>query len=429
LNPKRIAVVGGGAKAAAIAARAAVMNAEGGFQKIEVTIFEKAHVGASWTGRGGYTDGDQRLCTPIERDLGYPYPKARPTIGAAIHQNYSWSSFLLSRADNAFVKWVDGGRLPPSHKMFAEYIRWAIEESGARVVNAKVVGLRPSTTGWRVRARRSSAPRLEPEVFDSVVVTGPGPANRVQAPQSATRIFDGESMWSRLASVKRALDRPSPRGANSGPIAILGAGGTAAAILGWLVRNGFKDREIVIISSQPAFYTRGDSVFENRLFNDEDAWASLPEKSKSDFAERLNRGVVWSTVMEQVSMATAVKFEFGTAERVFGEKDGSYRVSVSKPDGPPLNVPAQVVFDAIGFQDAWWLELIEHESVLGSNKRELKEALRSGMLGSLMLAGPSWDLPPLYAPMLASTIGPGFQSLMSLGGMAHRVIEDHLTEV
>lgn len=405
------------------------MNGEGGFQKIEVTIFERDHLGASWTGRGGYTDGDQRLCTPIERDLGYPYPKSRPTVGASIYQNYSWSSFLLSQPDNAFVKWVDGGRLPPSHKLFAEYISWAIKESGAQVVNAKVVGLLPSKGGWRVRVQRSSTSKLEKGAFDSVVVTGPGPANRVKAPKSGKRIFDGESMWSRLVAVKKALDRPSPTDANSAPIVILGAGGTAAAILSWLVRNGFKHREIVIISSQPAFYTRGDSVFENRLFNDEDAWASLPGKSKLEFAERLNRGVVWSTVMEQVSMATEVKFEFGTAERVVGLKDGSYRVVVSKPDGPPLSIPAQFVFDAIGFQDAWWLDLIEHASIQAVDRRALKENLRSGMLGSLKLDGPSWQLPPLYAPMLASAIGPGFQSLMSLGGMAHRVIEDHLTEV
>lgn len=59
---KNIAVVGGGAKAAALAARAHALRKEG-VADIGVTIFEQDEIGANWTGRGGYTDGAQRLCT------------------------------------------------------------------------------------------------------------------------------------------------------------------------------------------------------------------------------------------------------------------------------------------------------------------------------------------------------------------------------
>lgn len=428
MSEKKIAIIGAGAKAAAIAVRAAVLNESKEFHRINIDIYEKNQVGSSWDGDHGYTDGEQPLCTPIERDLGYPYTRARQKIGVSIHEKYSWSSYLISRKDKAFVEWVDGGRRPPSHALFAKYLTWAIAESDANLILKEVVGLQPVKGKWRVRCRTASGNRLSKDSYDSVVVTGPGPANRVRAPSGVVHVFDGEKMWMALDEIRLALDETRPREDMDGTIAILGAGGTAAAILAWLVRNGCKDREIIIISQQPSFYTRGDSVFENRLFNDEDSWASLPRESQIEFADRLNRGVVWSTVMDQVSVARGVKFVFGKAEEVL-ERDGSLFVSVAKSDGPPVDVPANVVFDAVGFNGAWWLDLIEDDGIRAANGGELKKLLQATILPSLMLDGSAWTLPPLYAPMLASTIGPGFQSLMSLGGLAHRILEGHLTEL
>ncbi|MES2351243.1 MAG: hypothetical protein V4641_27025 [Pseudomonadota bacterium] len=68
----QIAVVGGGAKAAALAAKAFALR-KANVANIHITVFEKTEIGAHWTGKNGYTDGEQRLCTPAERDLGYPY--------------------------------------------------------------------------------------------------------------------------------------------------------------------------------------------------------------------------------------------------------------------------------------------------------------------------------------------------------------------
>ncbi|MBB3886988.1 SidA/IucD/PvdA family monooxygenase [Xanthomonas campestris pv. campestris] len=428
LSGKKIAIIGAGAKAAAIAVRATALNESKQFHEVSVDIYEKFQVGSSWNGLHGYTDGEQPLCTPIERDLGYPYTRARQKIGVSIHENYSWSSYLISRADKAFVEWVDEGRRPPSHALFAEYLTWAINKSDANLILKEVIGLQPVKGRWRVRCRAGSTNRLSKNSYDSIVVTGPGPANRVKAPGGVARVFDGEKMWMALDEVRSALEETRPGQDMEGKIAILGAGGTAAAILAWLVRNGCKDREIIIISQQPAFYTRGDSVFENRLFNDEDSWASLPRESQIEFADRLNRGVVWSTVMDQVSVARGVKFVFGKAEEVL-ERDGSLFVNVARSDGPPIDVPANIVFDAVGFNGVWWLDLIEDDEIRAANGNELKKLLQASILPSLMLDGPDWKLPPLYAPMLASTIGPGFQSLMSLGGLAHRILEGHLTEL
>ncbi|PHV07438.1 hypothetical protein CSQ96_09545 [Janthinobacterium sp. BJB412] len=59
---KRVAVVGGGPKAVALAVKAKVLKALK-LQDTEVVIFEKQSIGAAWEGSDGYSDGEQRLCT------------------------------------------------------------------------------------------------------------------------------------------------------------------------------------------------------------------------------------------------------------------------------------------------------------------------------------------------------------------------------
>jgi hypothetical protein len=69
--PKTIAVVGAGPKAAAIATKAWALRSAG-IKDVDVIVFDPEGPGAAWDGRHGYTDGQQLLCTPPERDLGFP---------------------------------------------------------------------------------------------------------------------------------------------------------------------------------------------------------------------------------------------------------------------------------------------------------------------------------------------------------------------
>jgi mycobactin lysine-N-oxygenase len=74
----RLAIMGAGPKAAAIVAKAHVINCIeiGGAHPVrfEIDVFDPKGIGAHWTGgKAGYTDGAQALCTPIERDLGFPF--------------------------------------------------------------------------------------------------------------------------------------------------------------------------------------------------------------------------------------------------------------------------------------------------------------------------------------------------------------------
>jgi len=96
---KKIAVVGGGPKAAAICAKVNCLRRAG--VRIEVFVFEKSQWGAAWSGVHGYTDGRQRLCTPAERDVGFPYQAGLLTAEqtADLHARYSWAAYLVSKAD------------------------------------------------------------------------------------------------------------------------------------------------------------------------------------------------------------------------------------------------------------------------------------------------------------------------------------------
>src|SRR5215831_16753799 len=98
--PKDLAVIGGGPKGAAIAAKASALRAVG-YDAPVITIYEPHSLGASWSGRFGYTDGIQLICTLAERDLGYPYDVR--TFGRAVADHlfaeYSWHRFSVSTGE------------------------------------------------------------------------------------------------------------------------------------------------------------------------------------------------------------------------------------------------------------------------------------------------------------------------------------------
>ena len=104
---QEIAVIGGGAKAVAIATKAACLRRTR-TADVHVTIFERATIGAHWDGAHGYTDGLQPLCTPAERDLGFPYDET--TFGPRVNismQTYSWMSYAAYRnGEPDYADWV-----------------------------------------------------------------------------------------------------------------------------------------------------------------------------------------------------------------------------------------------------------------------------------------------------------------------------------
>ncbi|WP_457330773.1 SidA/IucD/PvdA family monooxygenase [Rhizobacter sp. P5_C2] len=415
---KEIAVIGGGAKAAALAAKAFALRQARKGDEINVTIFERQEVGAHWTGKSGYTDGIQRLCTPAERDVGFPYAsKGGEQVDSLMHAQFSWQSYLLSRPRD-YSRWVDHGARPPMHRDFASYLTWVVRRSAATLVVEEVTRLHPARGKWVVVSRRPGSRRSSHAIeFDGVVVTSPGPARHLPITGKSHRRFDGDDFWRRLKEVPKLVRKGYP----SEQIVIVGAGGTAAAILAWLCRNGFKDHEIVMVANQAAFFTRGDSVFENRLFSDEETWRTLSKESREQFFNRLNRGVVWGTVMEEVASATGLVFVDGRALSVKADREGSLQVTVRRGDGVDVDLRPAMLVDASGFDNWWFLDLIEGFDAARRNDKKYQESLRDGMEPDLSFSKP-WTYPRLHAPAHSSLLGPGYGSLMSLGGMSDLIL-------
>jgi mycobactin lysine-N-oxygenase len=424
----QIAVIGGGAKAAALAAKAFALR-KTNVANIHITVFEKTEIGAHWSGKNGYTDGEQRLCTPAERDLGYPYFSNYHTgfqegVHKIVYDEFSWSSYLLSESQQ-FSRWVDGGRKPPEHQQFALYLRWALDRSEAEVLRAEVVGLSPlhAKSKWQVlklgeEGKSQLASRRE---FDGIVISGPGPARRVQKGGPSTRMFDGVDFWKRREEFKGVL-ADVPVGGDAPEIAIIGAGGTAAAVLAWLVRNGYKDYPIHLIAGQAALFTRGDSVFENRLFSEPELWGKLSTDSQDAFFKRLNRGVVWGTVMDQVATATNLNFVDGRVESISLHAGAELQLDIHQNQVPFALLRPAVVIDATGFDEWWFLSLIKG----CKNNADFRQELLAKMEPGLRFSRSRWPYPALHAPMVSGRIGPGFGSLMALGGMSDRILRSYL---
>jgi mycobactin lysine-N-oxygenase len=256
---KRIAVVGGGPKAAAICAKVDCLRQTG--VRIEVTIFEKRAWGAAWSGAHGYTDGRQRLCTPAERDVGFPYQvgllrKAEDV--ANLHTRYSWAAYLVSKAatGQSYLDWVNRGRRPPTHAEYSGYISWVIERAHVERKLLEVTAIERSRRKWVLKARNPTTTSPESFDFDGVVVTGPGPPQRLfDRPVAEPRVTDGAAFWSNPAGFL------SQCGGNRDPIVLVGSGGTSAAIAAWIARMSHQRRPIIIIGNQAALFTRSESFF------------------------------------------------------------------------------------------------------------------------------------------------------------------------
>ncbi|TCU13711.1 hypothetical protein EV132_111144 [Rhizobium sullae] len=80
---KTLCIIGAGPKAAAIVARAGVL-AELGHAVPEITAIEKSDIGAAWSGTYGLSNGYLTLCSPAEKDVGFPYYETSSANGDSI---------------------------------------------------------------------------------------------------------------------------------------------------------------------------------------------------------------------------------------------------------------------------------------------------------------------------------------------------------
>src|SRR3954462_4034257 len=111
---QRLAIIGAGPKAIAIGAKASALRRMG-VDAPEVVVFEQFEPFANWRGRLGYTDGEQRLGTPPDKDVGFPYSTTGIDAFKGIDQemlSFSWMAHLLEEqsAGMSYDEWIDQGR-------------------------------------------------------------------------------------------------------------------------------------------------------------------------------------------------------------------------------------------------------------------------------------------------------------------------------
>lgn len=419
---QRIAVIGAGPKGAALAAKAWCLRQLP--LQVDVTVFDRHAPGAFWSGDHGYTDGAQRLCTPAERDLGFPYSHdLDDQVAELMQRHFSWQAFLVSLDGGGhYADWVNHGRKPPFHSDFARYLAFAFETAETPPEIGAVQRVEIQNGRWSVIVGRGASARAY-DGFDGLVVTGPGPA-KSRVPQiKDDRLFNGVDFWSRKAEREAAV-----AGLNGRGVAIIGGGGTAAAVTAWFLRNNHQV-PISLINSQAMLFTRTANFFESSLFDDEKTWQALDPKERGAFTARLNRGVVWETITDLLSDAENLDLLPGRATRIaLGDPpaDGSREplvVTYGNFAADDLTLAAGLVVDATGFDEWDFLRLLPPEVRAQLADDDQRKAATEAMSRDLSL--PLADAPRLHAPNLSEMIGPGYQSLMVLGAMSDRILKPY----
>lgn len=424
---KSIAVVGAGAKAAAIAARAAALKpllTKGSVPDIH--IFEKDHVGAAWSGKGMFSSGFLTLCTPGEKDVGFPYNEVRrdrtvsAPVSPALFARFSWAAYQV--AAGRMADWVDRGREHPLHRQWAHYLQWVFDQANQWVIPAQVLDIRPNGSGWTVRYDDPAGPqKLD---VDGVVLTGAGQPKTVPRLKGIPRgrIFDSETFWRSRDKLQR-LDK--------GVIAVAGDGGSAGTIAAWLAeRHAETSVTIASISGMGTLFPRGDGHAERRWFSDPSEWAELHEGDRRKLVDRTEAGVVAMSVKRQIDRSGNVKYYRGKAEAVrWDNGESALDIDVRYRDKVrPLT--ADYLISAIGF-DSWsTLRLVRHPQVdVLRNPRRHSErtSALNDIQGDLSLP-PVLGFPAgLHVPAMAGFArGPGMGNLGCLGLMAKAVLDPYL---
>ena len=168
-----LAVVGAGPKAIAVAAKAAELR-QMGVTVPDVVAVERSTVGANWQAVGGWTDGQHRLGTSPEKDVGFPYRSSLvPRRNAELDERmmrHSWQSYLIASAQ--FAEWIDRGRPSPTHWGWSRYLRWVADNVGMTVIHGEVQRISVDNHRWALTTPQQTIHA------DGVMITGPGQAQR-----------------------------------------------------------------------------------------------------------------------------------------------------------------------------------------------------------------------------------------------------------
>ncbi|MDT5145447.1 MAG: mycobactin lysine-N-oxygenase [Mycobacterium sp.] len=404
-----LAILGAGAKAVAVAAKAAVLR-DMGVEAPDVVAVERTGVGANWQASGGWTDGAHRLGTSPEKDVGFPYRSALvPRRNAELDERmtrYSWQSYLVATA--SFAQWIDRGRPAPTHRRWSGYLAWVADRAGLDVVHGEVERLCVADDRWVLHTRETSVHA------DALMITGPGQAEKSLLP-GHPRVLSIAQFWDRAAGDDRiAAER----------VAVIGGGETAASMLNELFRH--RVSTITVISPQVTLFTRGEGFFENSLFSDPTDWAALTPEERRDALARTDRGVFSVSVQEALLADDRIRHLRGRVAHAVA-RQGQIRLTLSTNRGSE-NLETvhgfDLVIDGSGADPLWFGSFFSQDALdlleLALGRPLSLDSLEEAIGHDLSVT----DLAPkLFVPNLSGlTQGPGFPNLSCLGLLSDRVL-------
>ena len=419
---KTLAIIGGGPKAAAIVARASVLRDH----KVgvpDILVFERRRVGSAWSGQDGYSSGHLTLCSPAERDVGYPYVEptdfgAQPAISQELFGRFSWSAFLVDTG--RFAEWVDRGRDHPTHAVFAAYLQWVFVQAEAVVTSGEVLRVERVASGrWNIVCQNDAGREFEGEV-DGVVLTGAGEARPIAldaAAQTSGRVLDAETFWSRRDEVAAAAE-----------IAVAGAGGAAGAIIAWLAQaTAERQTALYAISPLGTLFPRGDGHAERRWFSDPTNWRELTIADRRKILQRTEEGVISERNKRTIDAARNLEHVMGYAKRV--RATGTDLTIGIEYDGKPRgSVGADFLINAIGFNPWSLLKCVTGSaSLLTEDAAKDRASIEEEILPDLSLPLRAGLGAGLHVPVLSAlSRGPAMGTLGALGLMAQSVLSPYI---
>lgn len=411
---RTLAVIGAGAKGVAVAAKAAELR-DMGVDVPDVVAIERTGVAANWQASGGWTDGQHRLGTSPEKDVGFPYrsslvPRRNAELDARM-MRHSWQSYLV--ATGQFAEWIDRGRPAPTHRRWSQYLRWVADNVGMNVVNGEVTAITVDTsaagdTRWVLQTHETTVDA------DALMITGPGQAERSILPGNP-RVLSIAQFWHRAAAHELiAAER----------VAVIGGGETAATMVNELFRH--RVSTITVISPQVTLFTRGEGYFENALYSDPTHWAGLTPAERRDAMQRTDRGVFSARVQEALLADDRIRHLRGRVAHAVARDDRIRLTLHTDRIGERLETVHgfDLVIDGSGADALWFVPLFRQEALdlleLGLGGPLSGDALQEAISDDLAVEHLT---PKLFLPGLAGlTQGPGFPNLSCLGLLSDRVL-------
>ena len=436
-------IVGAGPKAVAIAAKRHML-AKMGFSVPRVRIIDRQGVAAYWSGKTGYTDGNQFLGTRPEKDVGFPYlsshwgNKYRSHAVAKEMLHLSWPSFLIDRM--RYSEWIDRGRTRPTHSEWAQYIQWVAERVQIDLCMGAVTRITRTSDGkrWQLTCQPATEGQAQTLLGDGLVMTGPGtPLTVPGQTEEHPRVMDGATFWKRIedfASLRFHVQKPLN-------IGVIGTGETAAAIVVALANELRSSAYIEVISPYGVLYSRDEGFEENRFFSDPDGklanlfsdhkhaanWLRLSESDRREFVRRTDRGVFSLNAMGEISKAENVRSVLGKVLRLHA---GETTVRVeSEYEGETIEDVYDYVVVARGFDALWFRHLLDedtHAQLAQISRSFDVRTIERAITEDLSLDG---FTPKLHLPMLAAIAqGPGFPNLSCLGLLSDRILASYVVQ-